>query len=709
MLLPAGWRTWTDEARLAVLAHETAHVAHGDFLMWLAAQAGVIVNFYNPLVHWLAARLRLEQELAADACGSALAGGPKIYAAVLARLALAQDSTRPFWAGRPFFPTRGTLMRRIEMLQKLPFATARSPSHIWRGVLLASLIAAALAITGLRGPTRVAQADDAVPEKSPSAAVATDDGRLLPSFDRSYLPSEAIAVMSIKPLKLANSSIVIEPTLLTFPMSFGFGFATTDVDKAPEWDKSRDWEVEQVTTIFLTAEPIEASPARSSAATEPCGLEIYRMRKPYERSKLRVKLFGESPDGVVETICHGHACFRAVSDVSGLLVNYLMVDDRTLVMVRDRDVPRMLAADALAHPSWYGEWQEVADSPLAVGFDSAAIDALEERTKDSAEDVVWSALKQTTHCFGSVDSTADGLQFGAAALCKSSEQTGATVQAVNGALALARLAVPQLPPPTALPREYQQLDIAGPLVQTLTTVRVDATDTQVRLAGKLDAAFVANFAEATKALVDRQTEEYKAREKVDEQTHVVKLGRLVEALNAYQAEHQHYPPAAVVGPDGKTLHSWRVELLPYLGEQKLFDEYKLDEPWDSEHNKPFVEKIPSIYSTSVWTQKGNSDYFVVTGKGTLFDADAPARRESITDTPGETILVLQSFQRVPWTQPVDIETSADHTALRPFRGHGKGFYAAFADGTVKFVSKATDSASVRGMFTKAGGEEVRLR
>ncbi|MGH7134304.1 MAG: M56 family metallopeptidase, partial [Pirellulales bacterium] len=73
ILLPADWRTWSEEARRGVLAHEMAHVAHGDFLMWLAAQAGVVVHFYNPLVHWLAGRLRLEQELAADACGAALA------------------------------------------------------------------------------------------------------------------------------------------------------------------------------------------------------------------------------------------------------------------------------------------------------------------------------------------------------------------------------------------------------------------------------------------------------------------------------------------------------------------------------------------------------------------------------------------------------------------------------------------------------------
>jgi hypothetical protein len=179
-------------------------------------------------------------------------------------------------------------------------------------------------------------------------------------------------------------------------------------------------------------------------------------------------------------------------------------------------------------------------------------------------------------------------------------------------------------------------------------------------------------------------------------------------MNAYHAAHGHYPPAAVVGPDGKTVHSWRVELLPYLGEQELFESYKLDEPWDGEHNQRLVEKVPQIYSTCEPSKKGEADYYVVTGKGTLFDGDAP-QRESITDAPSETILVLQSRRGMPWTKPADIESPAEGDAVRPVRGGGDGFYAAFADGTVKLVPKTADRATLRALFTKAGGEAVKLR
>lgn len=44
------------------------------------------------------------------------------------------------------------------------------------------------------------------------------------------------------------------------------------------------------------------------------------------------------------------------------------------------------------------------------------------------------------------------------------------------------------------------------------------------------------------------------------------------------AAHGHFPPPTVLGPDGKTPHSWRVAILPYLDQKALYDEYRFDEP-----------------------------------------------------------------------------------------------------------------------------------
>ncbi len=45
------------------------------FAAVLVSQLSIVVHFYHPLVHWLAGRLRLEQELAADSVAAQIAEG----------------------------------------------------------------------------------------------------------------------------------------------------------------------------------------------------------------------------------------------------------------------------------------------------------------------------------------------------------------------------------------------------------------------------------------------------------------------------------------------------------------------------------------------------------------------------------------------------------------------------------------------------------
>ncbi len=149
ILLPSDWRNWSDDERRAVLAHEIAHIKHRDFPAWLAAQFGLSLHFYHPLVHWLVSRLRLEQELAADALAAPLAGGRALYLNTLAAMTLRQADRPADWPARPFLPTRGTLLRRIEMLKN----TSELPSIVSRPVriaVIAVVFCAGVAAAGLR-------------------------------------------------------------------------------------------------------------------------------------------------------------------------------------------------------------------------------------------------------------------------------------------------------------------------------------------------------------------------------------------------------------------------------------------------------------------------------------------------------------------------------------------------------------------------------
>ena len=51
------------------------------------------------------------------------------------------------------------------------------------------------------------------------------------------------------------------------------------------------------------------------------------------------------------------------------------------------------------------------------------------------------------------------------------------------------------------------------------------------------------------------------------------------------------------GPPDRAGLSWRVHLLPSLGLKALHSEFHLDEPWDSEHNKTLISRMPTIFGT----------------------------------------------------------------------------------------------------------------
>ena len=154
VLLPDDWPSWDEADRRAVLAHELAHIARHDYASGLVARLAVALQFYHPLVRWMAGRLQLQQELAADALGARFAGGRGPYLVALSRLALRQDGRSPSWPARAFLPARGTLIRRIAMLREETLVVDRPWSRSRRLAVGLGLLAVAVGVATLRGPAR---------------------------------------------------------------------------------------------------------------------------------------------------------------------------------------------------------------------------------------------------------------------------------------------------------------------------------------------------------------------------------------------------------------------------------------------------------------------------------------------------------------------------------------------------------------------------
>lgn len=90
--------------------------------------------------------------------------------------------------------------------------------------------------------------------------------------------------------------------------------------------------------------------------------------------------------------------------------------------------------------------------------------------------------------------------------------------------------------------------------------------------------------------------------KIEEKTARAKslenLREIAGAFQKYREANKRYPPAVVYDKNGHPLHSWRVLILPYLGEEELFRQFHLDESWDSPHNLPLLSKIPQVFAST---------------------------------------------------------------------------------------------------------------
>jgi hypothetical protein len=197
-----------------------------------------------------------------------------------------------------------------------------------------------------------------------------------------------------------------------------------------------------------------------------------------------------------------------------------------------------------------------------------------------------------------------------------------------------------------------------------------------------------------------------------EQAKTENLKMIVLGMHNYHDMLGSFPGNAIYSPDGKTaLLSWRVAILPYLGEAELYKQFKLDEPWDSEHNKKLIPRMPKVYlarNAPPAKEPGQSHYRVFVGAGAVFDRGPKGVRfVDITDGTANTLMIVEAAESVPWTKPDELDfdpkkplpkLGADPTA--------ETFLAAFCDGSVHFIRKTVAEATLKALITRAGGEPV---
>ena len=92
----------------------------------------------------------------------------------------------------------------------------------------------------------------------------------------------------------------------------------------------------------------------------------------------------------------------------------------------------------------------------------------------------------------------------------------------------------------------------------------------------------------------------------------------------------------------------------------------------------------------------------------MFEGTKGRRPAEIRDGLSHTIVLVEADadRAVPWTKPADWECDPEHPLAGLGDAHPGGFNAAFADGSVLFLSKSIDPKIFYALLTIAGGEAI---
>ncbi|MFO0975817.1 MAG: DUF1559 domain-containing protein [Planctomycetaceae bacterium] len=184
------------------------------------------------------------------------------------------------------------------------------------------------------------------------------------------------------------------------------------------------------------------------------------------------------------------------------------------------------------------------------------------------------------------------------------------------------------------------------------------------------------------------------------------LKQMVLAFHNYHDVYNQFPghvPAGNVHPG----LSWRVQILPFVEESQLYNEFHLDEPWDSEHNKTLINRMPAIYrSPAAQLKAGMTTYVGVTGKDSVFPKDKKVSLRDIVDGTSNTAMLIDANveNAVIWTKPDDLPADPEKIVAALQSHFPMATPVALTDGAVRGVDRGISKETANLLFNIHDGE-----
>lgn len=189
------------------------------------------------------------------------------------------------------------------------------------------------------------------------------------------------------------------------------------------------------------------------------------------------------------------------------------------------------------------------------------------------------------------------------------------------------------------------------------------------------------------------------------------LKQIALAMHNFHDTYRAFPAAATYDKAGRPLLSWRVHVLPFIEGEALYRQFKLDEPWDSEHNKKLIPQMPKVYLNPAHPElakDGKTGYVVPVAEHSPFGGKTGTFIAKIVDGTSNTIMVVELAPEnaVVWTKPDDWQFQTKDPGAGLIDPKRKQFLAAFCDGSVRAISMSVDLDDLRRLVIMDDGEVI---